>query len=296
MTITAAQVNELRQLTGAGLMTCKKALQEANGDLDAAKKAMEMAGLAQANKKSGRTAAEGVVVVEASADGQLAAMLEVNCETDFVTRNDDFKAFVSQLIKRVMDLGVDSLDAFLSSPFQEGGSETVEEARQTAIVKIGENIQIRRLACFRSDAGGLAHYSHGARIGVLVELDKANSDLGKDLAMQVAAARPLSIREEDIPAEVIAERKEVFLGQAAQSGKPAEIAEKMVVGKLRKFATENTLLGQAFIKNPDETVAQLLDAAGATVVNFTCFEVGEGIEKEESNFAEEVKAQLEGRG
>lgn len=291
MAITAALVKELRERTGAGMMECKKALVEMDGDIDAAIELMRKSGAAKADKKAGRTAAEGLIVFKANADGKAAAMVEVNCETDFVTKGDDFKNFSSAVAQMVLDNQPADIDALLALTMDDGSS--VADTTKVLIAKIGENTNVRRFVTKNTD-GVLGAYLHGGRIGVMVELQGGDEVLAKDIAMHVAASRPTCVSEADVPVELIEKEKEIFAAQAAESGKPPEIIEKMVAGRINKFLKEVTLLGQPFVKDPDQTVEQLLKAAGATVVGFDRLEVGEGIEKKVENFAEEVMAQAKG--
>lgn len=287
-------VKELRQRTGSGMMECKKALTEAGGDIEAAIEQMRKSGLAKADKKAGRTAAEGKIAIKVSDDGKRAAIVEVNSETDFVAKNEDFLAFVDKVAQRALETGAATVEELLATPIDEGGP-TIEEARRELVAKLGENINIRRLMQFATDTGKLACYLHGARIGVVVEYENGSEQLGKDIAMHIAASKPVCVAEQDVPPETLEKEKEIFAAQAESSGKPAEIIEKMVEGRLRKFLKEITLLGQPFVKDPDLSVEQLLKKEGATVIRFVRFEVGEGIEKEEADFAEEVMAQVRGQ-
>ncbi|MBN1379447.1 MAG: elongation factor Ts [Gammaproteobacteria bacterium] len=289
MQITAAMVKELRDLTGAGMMECKKALTEVGGKTEAAIEWMRKNGLAQAEKKAGRIAAEGVISVVVNSKANVAGLIEINCETDFVARGDDFKAFVEKVSALVMDKAPANVDALSALPLE--GGNTVEQVRQALVAKIGENIQVRRFTRIES-SGYIGSYSHGGRIGVLVELDKANQELAKDIAMHVAASRPVCISEQDVPAEHLAKEKEILIAQASQSNKPADIIEKMVEGRIKKYLAEVTLLGQPFVKDPEQSVGKLLKAASANVKTFIRFEVGEGIEKKQQDFAEEVMAQV----
>jgi elongation factor Ts len=291
MAITAGLVKELRERTGAGMMECKKALVETNGDIDAAIELMRKSGAAKADKKAGRTAAEGLIVFKVSDDGKTAVMVEVNCETDFVAKGDDFIDFSSAVAQLALDKAPSDIDALLALPMPSG--ETVAEATKNLIAKIGENMTVRRFVRRTTD-GVLGNYLHGTRIGVLVDLQGGKEELAKDIAMHIAASKPACVSEADVPAEMIEKEKEIFAAQAAESGKPAEIIEKMVQGRIKKFLKEVTLLGQPFVKDPDQTVEQLLKSAGATVVGFDRLEVGEGIEKKVENFAEEVMAQAQG--
>ncbi len=291
MAITAAQVKELRERTGAGMMECKKALVEMDGNIETAIEHMRKAGLAKADKKAGRTAAEGLIVFKAANDGKAAAMVEVNCETDFVTKGDDFKNFSSAVAQVALDNQPADIDTLLALTIDGGSS--VADATKALIAKVGENMNVRRLSARTTD-GVLGAYLHGGRIGVMVELQGGDAALAKDIAMHVAASKPTCVSEADVPAELIEKEKEIFAAQAAESGKPPEIIEKMVGGRIKKFLKEVTLLGQPFVKDPDQTVEQLLKATGATVVGFDRLEVGEGIEKKVENFAEEVMAQATG--
>ena len=291
MTVTASMVKELRERTGAGMMECKKALVEVDGDLDAAADNMRKAGLAKADKKSGRIAAEGRVVVEVAEDGRSGAIVEVNSETDFVSGGDDFANFAQSIAATVLANRPADLDA-LNSTVMTGG-QSVEDARRALIAKVGENIQVRRFAIAESD-DVLGSYSHGTRIGVLVCMKGGSEELARDVAMHVAASRPQYAVESEVPAEQVAHEKEILMDQARQEGKPEEIVEKMVVGRLKKFFAEITLVGQPFVKDPDITVAKLLKDNQAEVLSFLRFEVGEGIEKAADNFVEEVMAQVRG--
>ncbi|HFQ13556.1 MAG TPA: elongation factor Ts [Gammaproteobacteria bacterium] len=291
MAITAALVKELRERTGAGMMECKKALTETDGDIDAAIENMRKAGMAKADKKAGRVAAEGLVSIKLDDAGKTAAIVEVNCETDFVTKGDDFRNFVDAIAQCVLDNKPADLDALLALPLADGTS--VEETRKNLIAKIGENMSVRRFEIIDSK-GQLATYKHGERIGVVVNLEGGDEALGKDIAMHIAASRPVCVAESDVDPDLIEKEREIFAAQAAESGKPPEIVEKMVTGRIKKFLKEVTLLGQPFVKDPDQTVAQLLDKAGASVAGFVRYEVGEGIEKKSENFAEEVAAQMKG--
>ena len=295
MAVTAEAVKALRERTGAGMMECKKALVETNGDLEAAAEIMRKSGLAKADKKAGRVAAEGVVVVERSADGKQAAVVEVNSETDFVAREKDFQGFAADVARAALAEQPADLDALLATKLASG--KTVEETRRELIARIGENIGVRRFEIVRSDAP-LATYSHGTRIGVIVALQGGDDALGRDLAMHVAAINPMYLSADDVPADQVAKEKEIFVAQVAQdpkaAGKPAEIVVKMVEGKIRKFLGEITLLGQPFVKDDKQAVGDVLKKANASVARFVRFEVGAGIEKKRENFAEEVAAAVRG--
>jgi elongation factor Ts len=291
--ITAARVKELRERTGAGMMECKKALTEAHGDMDAAIEWLRKSGLAKAVKRSVRTAAEGVIAIEVEASGKRAAMAEVNCETDFVAKGDEFREIGAAVARRALQAQPADIDALMAAPLAEGGSLTIGERRQELAAKLGEHIDVRRYALRTTDSR-LASYLHGTRIGVLVEMHGGSPELAKDIAMHIAASRPICISAEQVPAETLAKEREIFMAQAAASGKPPQVVEKMVEGRLKKFVAEVTLTGQPFVKNPEMTVGQLLAESGAEVRWFERFEVGEGIEKKTANFAEEVMAQVKG--
>ena len=293
MQITASMVKELRERTGSGMMECKKALQETDGDVDTAIENMRKSGMAKADKKSGRIAAEGRVVIEISEDGQSAAVVEVNCETDFVSGGDDFLSFVSAIAKTALANKPADVAA-LSEMTLDGASETVEEARKAKIAKIGENMQLRRFEILETTTGTFGSYLHGLRMGVLVEMEGGSDELIKDVAMHIAASNPICISEADVPADVLDKEKDILRAQALESGKPADIVEKMLTGRIRKYLAEITLLGQSFVKDPDKTIETLLSDAGVKVNKFVRYEVGEGIEKKSENFADEVMAQVSG--
>lgn len=282
-------VKELRERTGAGMMECKKALTESGGDMEVAIEQMRKSGQAKADKKAGRVAAEGTIVIAISADEKLASIIEINCETDFVAKDDQFQAFSKQLANIVLGSDINTVDELGTATLETGHS--VEQARLELVTKIGENIQVRRFEKINS-RGIVACYLHGSRIGVIVDLAGGDAELGKDIAMHIAASNPVCIAEEDVPADLLAKEKEIFMAQAEASGKPQEIVAKMVQGKLKKHLKEITLLGQPFVKNPDQTIAGLLKNANASVTRFIRFEVGEGIEKRSENFADEVMAQV----
>lgn len=285
MQISASLVKELRERTGAGMMECKRALTETQGDLEAAIELMRKSGQAKADKKAGRVAAEGRV--EIAIEGGDAVILEVNSETDFVAKDENFANFVRAAAQIALQSGVPDVAALMQQTLD---GQDLETQRTALIAKIGENVQVRRLQRLHSD-GPLGAYAHGNRIGVLVAMTGGDADLAKDVAMHIAASRPICVDSDGVPAETLDKEREIFRAQAAESGKPAEIVEKMVEGRVRKFLAEVTLLGQPFVKNPEQSVAQLLKDKGATVTEFIRFEVGEGIEKKVENFAEEVMAQ-----
>ncbi|HDL7797647.1 TPA: elongation factor Ts [Yersinia enterocolitica] len=277
--ITAALVKELRERTAAGMMECKKALVEANGDIELAIDNMRKSGQAKAAKKAGRIAAEGIILAKVSADGKFGVILELNCETDFVAKDAGFKAFGEEVINAALADKITDIDV-LKAKF--------EEQRANLVAKIGENINIRRVAALDGDV--LGTYLHGARIGVMVAATGADEELVKHIAMHIAASKPEYVKPEDVPAEVVAREHQIQLDIAIESGKPREIAEKMVEGRMRKFTGEVSLTGQNFVMDPSKTVGDLLKENNADVVNFIRFEVGEGIEKVETDFAAEVAA------
>ncbi|HEX4884808.1 MAG TPA: translation elongation factor Ts [Casimicrobiaceae bacterium] len=286
--ISASMVMELRQRTGLGMMECKKALAESGGDMAKAEELLRIKSGAKASKAADRVAAEGVVGLAVAADGKTGAIVEVNCETDFVAKNDDFKAFaaeVAQLVVRANPADVAAL-----AQLELGSGATVEARRVALVQKIGENLSVRRFAR-RAAEGRLASYVHGVKIGVLVDYAGGDEQLGKDLAMHIAASKPLAVSSEGVPAEKVEQERSIAAARAAESGKPANIVEKMVDGAVAKYLAEVTLTAQAFVKGDGkETVGQLLKAKGARVNGFTMFVVGEGIEKRKDDFAAEVAA------
>ncbi|MDC0238933.1 translation elongation factor Ts [Candidatus Thioglobus sp.] len=289
MTITAALVKELRERTGAGMMDCKKALTEANADLEAAIDLMRASGAAKAAKKAGRVASEGIVNVVISGDKKSAVILEVNSETDFVAKGQSFVDFVNALGKLALKNKPESVKIFLAQTLESG--ETVDEARESIVAKIGENIAVRRLQSVSIESGVLGTYKHGERIAVLAVLSGNDVVLAKDIAMHIAASRPECVSEEQLSDEMLEREKAIFIEQAKESGKPDNIIEKMIVGRMKKFVNEVTLYGQAFVKDPDTSVGELVKSKNAEVVSFVRYEVGEGIEKKEDNFVEEVMVQ-----
>lgn len=283
--VSAALVKELRERTGLGMLDCKKALKEADGNIEQAIEDLRKSSGMKAAKKSGRIAAEGVLVVRATADGSKAVMVEVNSETDFVARDEGFLAFVAQVADKALADNAQSVEQLMA--------DDLEQAREALVQKIGENISVRRLVWQAAEGGVVGSYVHGnSRIGVLVGLSAGNDELAKDVAMHVAAVNPQFISPEHVPEEVVAKEKDIYVAQAQESGKPAEIIEKMVSGRVRKFLEEISLSKQPFVKDPDVTVGDLVKKAGAELQSFTRFEVGEGIDKEEVDFAAEVAAQL----
>ena len=282
-TITAAMVKELREKTGQGMMDCKKYLQKAEGSLALAEELMRKDN-SKVEKKAGRTAADGQVYI--ATEGNTAAIVEVNSETDFVARGDDFAQLVQQIAQVALNNKIANVEALLNAST---GNGSVADLIKGSINKLGENIQLRRVEVLEAKQGILGSYLHGSRIGTLVHLSVDDQELAKDLAMHIAASKPMCVQAEDLPEDVIAKEKEIYAAQAATSGKPANIIEKMVEGRMRKYFEEVTLLGQAFVKNPDIKVQDLVKQKNATVFNFVRFEVGEGIEKKQEDFAKEVE-------
>lgn len=283
--MSAALVKELRERTGLGLLECKKALAEAGGNIEAAIEALRKSSGMKAAKKAGRTAADGVVAIQTATDGGFGAMVEVNSETDFVARDENFLGFVNSVVSKAFEERLDDVAAL-------AGGET-EDARQALVQKIGENISVRRVVTYQAADGVVGGYVHGNnRIAVLVSLKGGSEELARDVAMHVAAVNPQVVSPGDMPEEQVAKEREIYVAQAQDSGKPPEIIEKMVDGRVRKFLSENSLTEQAFVKDPDTTVGKLVAGAGAEVLGFTRFEVGEGIEVEKVDFAAEVAAQL----
>jgi elongation factor Ts len=289
MIITAETVKQLRERTGAGMMECKKALVETQGDLDAAAELMRKSGLAKADKKAARVAAEGTIAVHRS--GASAAMIEVNCETDFVARSEEFQGFARDVAQAALEHPAPSVDALVQLDLS---GATLEERRRALIAKIGENIAVRRFVRV-SAPGALGDYLHGTRIGSLVALEGGNEALARDLAMHVAAINPAYVDASAVPADVLDKEREILTEQTKGEKKPPEIIAKMVEGRLRKYLAEITLLGQPFVKDPDITVEKLLKKSGARVVEFVRYEVGAGIERKQDDFVGEVMAQVKSR-
>jgi len=285
--MSAALVKELRERTGLGLLECKKALAACDGDIELAIEELRKSSGMKAAKKAGRTAADGVVAARVATDGSYAVVIEVNSETDFVARDAGFLAFVEKVLAAAFSSRQTDVAALMSGE--------LEAAREALVQKIGENIGVRRISMLSADAGVVGAYVHGNnRIAVLVALSGGDADLARDVAMHVAAANPQVVSPADMPAEAIAKEREIYTAQAQDSGKPAEIIEKMIGGRIKKFLAENSLVEQAFVKDPDITVGKLVAGAGAAVTSFVRFEVGEGIVVEKVDFAEEVAAQLKG--
>ena len=285
--MSASLVKELRERTGLGLLECKKALAAAGNDIEVAIEDLRKSSGMKAAKKAGRTAADGVVATRIAEDGSYGIVVEVNSETDFVARDDNFLSFVDQVVTKLYTERSDNVEAL-----KEG---EIEAARESLVQKIGENIGVRRAAVVSAESGVVGGYVHGnKRIAVLVELKGGDQDLARDVAMHVAAVNPQVVSPEQMPEEVITKEREIFTAQAQDSGKPAEIIEKMIDGRIRKFLAENSLTEQAFVKDPETTVGKLVKAAGAEIISFSRFEVGEGIEVAKVDFADEVAAQLNG--
>ncbi len=288
MAITASLVKELRERTGSGMMECKKALVETDGDIDAAAEFMRKSGAAKADKKAARVAADGAIIVSVNDDGKSAVILEINSETDFVAKDENFQAFADNVLATVVQQNPASVEAL--STMTMGNGQSVEEARQVLISKVGENIQVRRFQRIESE-NSIASYLHGARIGVLVD-SSADAGLARDIAMHIAAVNPQFVDQDAVPAEFIEKEKSILIAQAEASGKPPEIIAKMIQGRLDKFLAGVTLLGQPFVKDPEQKVGKLLADADASVSGFVRYEVGEGIEKKVEDFAAEVASQL----
>ena len=289
--VTASLVKELREKTGAGMMDCKKVLTETDGDMEKAIELLRERGIAKAAKKSGRIAAEGLVEAYISEDGKVGAIVEVNSETDFVAKNEEFKTFVMNVAKQVVEKNPKDVEELLAQDSIEVPGKTVNEVLVDKIAKIGENMTVRRFARFESE-GLVEKYIHGdGKIAVLVNMKKGTPEVAKDICMQIAAARPEYLNEQSVPAERVEKEKEILKAQTMNEGKPEAIAEKIVQGRIGKFFSEICLVDQAFVKDPNKKVSQVLKEADSEVVEFARFEKGEGIEKKEENFAEEVRKQ-----
>jgi len=286
--ITASLVKELRERTGSGMMECKKALVETDGDIEAAAELMRKSGAAKADKKAGRVAADGAIKTIVTEDRKTAVILEINSETDFVAKDDNFQSFADAVIQTLLQQKPASVAELSGLSLANG--KTVEESRQVLIARVGENIQIRRFEIIESKQG-IASYLHGTRIGVLVD-SSAEADMARDIAMHIAAVNPQFVDESAVPAEFVEKEKSILIAQAQDSGKPPEIIGKMIQGRLNKFLAEITLVGQPFVKDPDQTVGKLLSSAAASISGFIRYEVGEGIEKKVEDFAAEVASQL----
>lgn len=293
MTITASLVSELRKLTGAGLMECKKVLTETKGDIDAAVEQMRLSGAAKASKKAGRVAAEGVITFAVSDDAKKVVIFETNCETDFVARDENFKSFTKTITEQALNSSAADVSAF-GQEKNDATGKTIEEMRTDLIAKIGENITIRRFDRVESSNNLSFYCHHDNRIGVLVEFTGGDQDLGKGIAMHIAASQPIVVNPTDIPQDLLDKEREIYSIQAQESGKPQDVIEKMVQGRLNKFCNEMSLLGQPFIKDPSTTIEDVLNRSQAKVIRFVRFEVGEGIDKKEVDFAKEVAEQVKG--
>jgi len=291
MSISAQMVMELRRRTGAGMMECKKFLTLADGDIEKAILEMRKAGQAKADKKADRIAAEGVIVALRSDDGHSAVLVEINSETDFVARDQSFTSFAERVAQTALKAETTDV-AVLSDATMHGDSHSVDEVRRQLVATLGENIQIRRIALLKSATGAVGFYLHGTRIGVLVALTTDNEQLAKDIAMHVAASSPLVITRDEVSSEAIQNEREVFMAQAKETGKPQDIIDRMIEGRIAKFVDEVSLLGQSFVKDPNKKVSQLLSEHATAVSAFMRLEVGEGIEKKEDNFVAEVMAQV----
>lgn len=285
--VTAKMVAELREMTGLGMMECKKALVEAEGDIKKAEEVLRIKSGNKASKLAGRTAAEGVVVTSISADKKTGALIEINCETDFVAKDAGFIAFANAVAQAAAESGVADVEALAGVKTASG--ETVEELRKAIIAKLGENMSLRRFVRYQTQ-GQLTAYLHGSKIGVLVDSTGGDEQLGKDIAMHIAASKPVCVSKAQVPAELLEQERKIFSAQAAESGKPADIVAKMVEGRINKYLAEVALMGQPFVKNPDVTVEKLLAEKKATVNAFTMYVVGEGIEKAVVDYAAEVAA------
>jgi elongation factor Ts len=290
MAVTASMVKELRERTGAGMMECKKALVETDGDLEVAVEHLRKSGLAQADKKASRVAAEGKIALASNDDNTEVVMVEINCETDFVAKDENFLAFTDAVAANALALDSDDVESLMAT---EHDGSSLELARQALVSKIGENVQVRRITRMSTD-NKVGAYIHGGRIGALVHIEGGNNEVAHDIAMHVAALNPEFIDIDDVPADVLEKEKQFLISQAADSGKPADIIEKMVSGRMRKHLSAITLLGQDFVKDSDITVAKLLEQNGASVKQIVRLAVGEGIEKKEENFADEVMQQVKG--
>ncbi|MFN0038454.1 MAG: translation elongation factor Ts [Burkholderiales bacterium] len=286
--ISAAMVKELRERTGLGMMECKKALMESAGDMKKAEDLLRIKSGAKASKVAGRIAAEGAIGTFVSADGKSGAMVEVNCETDFVAKDVTFSGFVKSIAELAATRNIVDVDAMAKAPLSSG--ETVEATREALVMKLGENMSVRRIVVFKSK-GQLAHYLHGTRIGVMLDIEGGDATLGKDIAMHIAASKPISVSRDQVAPDLIAREREIARARALESGKPANLIDKIAEGSVQKYLSEVTLLGQPFVKDDKLTIEKLLSANGAKVHAFSLFVVGEGIEKKSTDFAAEVKAQ-----
>ena len=288
--ITAQMVKELRERTGAGMMECKKSLIECGGEIDAAVELMRKAGHAKADKKSSRIAAEGVIKFVIKDDKNLAAMLEINCETDFAAKDVNFLEFVNEISNMSLESYNGNLDEFNQSKNSSG--KTIEEMRLDLVSKVGENVKIRRIQIIKNDGAHIGHYMHGTKIGVAITLEKENADLAKDICMHIAAMKPIALDSNELSPDDLEKERDIFLAQAKESGKPEEIIQKMVDGKIKKYISGVTLVDQPFVKDNEITIQELLVKHNNSIKLFYRLEVGEGIEKKDENFADEVMAQI----
>jgi elongation factor Ts len=293
MGIAAALVKELRERTGAGMMDCKKALLETDGNIEIAIENMRKTGVAKAAKKAGRVAAEGVIIIRQAEDTKHSVILEINCETDFVAKDENFGRFANAIADTVLANKPGNVNDLLNLTLHETTDLSVEQARSELVAKIGENISLRRFSLIEHTEN-IGSYLHGVRIGVVVGLSGGDDNLARDIAMHIAASKPVCISKNEVSESILEQERAVFKAQAKESGKPDEIIEKMVTGRINKFLKEITLLGQPFVKDPDITIEKLLESKNASVKFFTRYEVGEGIEKKEDNFVEDVMAQAKG--
>ncbi|ABQ13687.1 translation elongation factor Ts [Dichelobacter nodosus] len=293
MAVSAQLVKQLRERTGAGMMECKKALTETNGDIDAAIELMRKTGMAKADKKASRVAAEGTLVVSISDDQKQATLLEANCETDFVAMGDEFQEFAGKTVELVRAKAIADVDALLAAEYEAG--KTVDDRRRELIAKIGENMALRRFVTLSSQDGIIGHYVHGNRIGVLVELKGGDAELAKDIAMHVAATNPIALDAASLPQDFLDKENEIHRAKFEQSGKPAHVIDMMLEGAMKKLFSEVVLLNQKFVKNPEQSIEDLLKSHKATIIQYVRYELGEGIEKEETDFAAEVMAQAKGQ-
>lgn len=287
MAISAAMVKELREITSAGMMDCKKALTETDGDIEAAIEFLRKKGMAGADKKASRVAAEGVIAIAVTADKKKAIIAEVNCETDFVAKGDEFKKFANEIAMISLTTGITDIEVLFNEKMANG--KTIDETRREMIARIGENMGVRRLEMMES-AGHIGYYQHGEKIGVVVSLEGGDDTLSRDIAMHVAASKPQALSADEVDAAILEKERNFQIEQAQESGKPMEIIEKMIEGRMRKYLQDITLLGQAFIKDPDVTIEKLLKTKNAACKGFVRLEVGEGIVIEQTNFADEVAA------
>jgi elongation factor Ts len=292
MSVTAGMVKDLRQRTSAGMMDCKKALVESDGDLEKAAELLRKKGAASGEKRAGRIATDGRIVQKISADGKHGVQIEINCETDFVARGESFSTFASDVLDYVAAQRPESMEKLQNGTLET--NEKIEDARNKLIGSVGENVSIRRFRIVDAQEGRISGYLHGRKIGVLVSINSGTEELGHDLAMHIAASKPLGIDQSGIPKQELLRESEIYRSQAQETGKPANIVEKIVDGRMKKYINENTLLGQNFVKDAEITIADLLKKHNAMVTNIIRYELGEGLEKRSDNFVDEVLAQVAG--